>query len=69
MSDRFKLFFNYYFYINRIEIELKFSESINKYDSSASSTYKAITDNPAFKIGYETGGVSGTRATETVSVI
>lgn len=54
-------------------MNVKFSivsiESINKYDSSASSTYKAIAEDPNFTIQYGTGGVSGTKATETVSVI
>lgn len=44
------------------------AESINKFDSSASSTYKAITDDPNFTIQYGTGGVTGIKATDTVSV-
>lgn len=47
-----------------------FTESNNKYDSSASTTYKAYSGaDSAFTIGYSVGGVSGTKATDTVSVI
>lgn len=61
----------FYYWPNKKKCEILnyFVESINKYDSSASSTYKAITDDPNFTITYGTGGVSGTKATETVSVI
>lgn len=41
---------------------------MHKYDSSKSSTYKA-KPGAKFSLGYETGGVSGSIAEETVSVI
>ncbi|XP_055299809.1 pepsin A-like [Sitodiplosis mosellana] len=42
-------------------------KSINKYNSSASSTYNAITESPNFEIAYKVGSLSGTKATDTVS--
>lgn len=44
------------------------TESINKYNATASSSHKEAAGSPTFGLGYKVGGLTGLRAMETVSV-